>query len=84
MNKIGEVKKWTVAYAHNDGRHGTVEATTEIQKSGGFQYGNGKAGGLTVDGQTRGYDLRYASGDLHRVMLDEYFGDGLVEATEIH
>lgn len=83
MNKIGEVKKWRVTYAHDDGRSGTVDATTEIQQSGGFQYGNGKAGALKVDGQTRGYDLRYASGDLHKVMLNEYFGKGLVEATEI-
>ena len=81
MNK--EVKKWRIEYSHKDGRSGTVEATTEIQQSGGFQYGNGKGGALKVDGQIWGYDLRYASGDLHKVMLDEYFGDGLVEAKEI-
>ena len=41
------------------------------------------SGGLTINGYTTGYDLRYASGDLHRVMLEEYFGKGLVKATEI-
>lgn len=84
MNEIGEVKKWKIAYDHHDGRSGTVEATTEIRKSGAFEYGNGKSGALIVDGRLTGYDLRYASGDLHRVMLNEYFGKGLVEATEIH
>lgn len=78
-----DVKRWRIEYAHADGRAGTVEAETEITKSGGFQYGNGKSGGLTINGYTTGYDLRYASGDLHRVMLEEYFGEGLVKATEI-
>lgn len=78
-----EVKRWNVTYNHEDGRSGTVEAVTEIQKSGGFRYGNGKAGGLTIDGYTTVYDLRYEHGDLHRLMLDSYFGKGLVKATEI-
>lgn len=78
-----EVKKWKIAYSHEDGRNGTVEATTEIQQSGGFQYGNGKSGGLTIDGYTTIYDLRYEHGDLHRLMLNDYFGKGLVEATEV-
>jgi len=77
-----DVKRWKIVYAHEDGRSGTVEAVTEIQKGGGFQYGNGLAGGLTIDGYTTGYDLRYEHGDLHKVMLDSYFGKGLVRATE--
>ena len=78
-----ETKKWEVAYSHADGRSGTVNVTTEVQDSGAFQYGNGKAGALIIDGYPTGYDLRYAHGDLHRVMLNEYFGNGLVTAKEI-
>lgn len=79
-----EIKKWLIAYDHKDGRSGTVEATTEIHKSGGFDYGNGKSGGLTIDGYTFGYDLRYCrEKNLHMVMIREYFGKGLVKATEV-
>ena len=79
-----ETKKWIVDYDHKDGRAGRVEATTEIMKSGGFQYGNGKSGALTIKGyQPVVYDLRYNHGDLHRLMLADYFGKGLVRATEI-
>ena len=78
------MKQWKVKYHHNDGRSGVVSATTEVQKSGGFQYGNGKAGRLTVEGFEQIYDLRYClENDLHMVMLKEYFGNGLVEATEL-
>lgn len=79
-----ETKRWKVAYSHKDGRSGTVEVETEVGKSGAFQYGNGKCGALIVGDFVQGYDLRYSSAkDLHRVMLDEYFGEGLVEAVEI-
>lgn len=79
-----ETKRWKVAYSHKDGRSGTVEVETEVGKSGAFQYGNGKYGVLTVGDFEQGYDLRYSSAkDLHRVMLEEYFGEGLVEAVEI-
>lgn len=79
-----ETKKWSVEYSHDDGRSGTVKVTTEVGKSGAFQYGNGKSGALTVDGFTQGYDLRYCNRkDLHMVMLEDYFGKGLVKATEI-
>ena len=79
-----ETKRWKVAYAHEDGRSGVVEVETEVGKSGGFQYGNGKSGALIVGDFEQGYDLRYSTAkDLHRVMLDDYFGKGLVEATEI-
>ena len=55
-----DIKRWRITYDHKDGRSGTVEAETEIQKSGGFEYGNGKAGGITVgSGEPRIYDLRY-------------------------
>lgn len=82
MNK--EIKKWTVYYSHEDGRSGTVEVTTEVGKSGAFQYGNGKYGAITVGDFEQGYDLRYCTRkDLHRVMLEEYFGKGLMTATEI-
>ena len=77
-----ETKKWIVEYDHEDGRSGKVEVTTEIMKSGGFQYGNGKSGALIVDGYPTGYDLRYCNGDLHMVMIRTYFGRGLVKATE--
>lgn len=77
-------KNWLVKYAHEDGRKGTVKATTEIQKSSAFQYGNGKSGSLIVEGFKQGYDLRYClEKDLHMAMLKEYFGDGLKEVTEI-
>ena len=79
-----EKKKWIIEYAHEDGRSGIVEAETEVGKSGGFQYGNGKYGVLIVGNSEQGYDLRYCTAkDLHRVMLNEYFGKGLVKATEI-
>lgn len=77
-------KKWKIEYSHADGRSGCVEVTTEIGKSGAFQYGNGKSGALTVDGYTQTYDLRYCGcEDLHMVMIEDYFGNGLVKATEI-
>ena len=79
-----ETKKWRVEYDHKDGRSGVVEVTTEIMKSGGFQYGNGKAGRLTESGcRSQFYDLRYNHGDLHMVMLNGYFGNGLKKATEV-
>ena len=79
-----ETKKWIIKYSHADGRSGTVEATTEIKKSEAFKYGNRKYGALIIDGYPRVYDLRYnRAKDLHRVMLEEYFGDGLVEAKEV-
>ena len=83
-NMVEEKRRWRVTYDHEDGRSGVVEVETELQQSGGFQYGNGKAGGITVDGcETRFYDLRYEHGDLHRLMLDDYFGNGLVKAEAI-
>ena len=78
-----DIKKWRVEYDHKDGRSGNIEATTEITKSGAFSYGNGKAGRLTVGNYERVYDLRYNTGDLHQLMLGDYFGEGLVKATEI-
>lgn len=79
-----EVKKWDVAYSHEDGRKGRVEVETEVGKSEAFQYGNQKYGVLIVGDFEQGYDLRYSSAkDLHRVMLEEYFGKGLVEAIEL-
>ena len=78
------MKTWKVKYAHNDGRKGTVNVTTELQKGAGFQYGNGTVGRLTVNDFNQIYDLRYCrEKDLHMVMLKEYFGDGLVSATEL-
>lgn len=78
------MKTWKIEYDHKDGRKGTVIATTEIVKSDGFQYGNGKAGRLTVGSSTEQvYDLRYCTGDLHRVMIDDYFGKGIVSVTEL-
>ena len=79
-----EVKRWRVKYSHNDGRSGEVEAITKVSESGAFQYGNGKAGALIVDGYTYRHDLRYCKEkDLHMVMLKEYFGNGLVTAIEV-
>ena len=81
--KMTDVKRWNVQYDHKDGRSGVVEVVTEIKKSGGFSYGNGKGGALIVDGYPHGYDLRYCSGNLHMVMIKQYFGEGLIVATEI-
>ena len=81
---MAEQKKWKVAYEHSDGRSGTVEATTEVGETAAFKYGNGKYGALIIGDYEQGYDLRYTHAkDLHRVMLEQYFGDGLVTATEI-
>ena len=81
---MNETKKWIVEYRHADGRSGSVKAETEISKSGCFDYGNGKAGALYIDGSPTTYDLRYVNeDDLHRVMIKEYFGKGLVNATEL-
>ena len=78
------MKKWVVEYDHKDGRKGTIEVTTEIAKSGAFQYGNGKSGMLTVGDFRQGYDLRYCRRkDLDMVMIEDYFGKGLVKATEV-
>ena len=79
-----EVKRWKVEYDHRDGRKGAVECTTEVGKSGSFDYGNGECGMLTVGDFMQGYDLRYNSAeDLHMEMLSDYFGKGLVKATRI-
>lgn len=79
-----EVKRYEVEYDHEDGRKGTIIVTTEVQDSGATKYGNGKGGRLTPQGcEGFGYDLRYAHGDLHMVMIRNYFGDGLVSATEL-
>lgn len=79
-----ETKKWVVEYDHKDGRAGKVEATTEIMKSQGFDYGNGMCGALTIEGYDNVYDLRYNSDkDLHLAMIKAHFGKGLVQAIEI-
>lgn len=71
-------------YSHEDGRSGSVRVITEIRKTGGFQYGNGKAGRLVVEGYEAFYDLRYnRAKDLHMEMLKDYFGEGLVKATAV-
>lgn len=81
---MAEIKKWRVKYDHHDGRAGTVEVTTEIEKVAGEHYGNGKYGSLRTVGDYRHvYDLRYNIGDLHMVMLKSYFGAGMIEAVEI-
>lgn len=82
---MNETKKWMIEYSHDDGRSGVVEATTKVGKNDAFfQYGNGMSGVLKVGGDAQLYDLRYCTeSDLHRVMLDTYFGKGLVKATEI-
>lgn len=79
-----ERKNWEVKYSHKDGRKGTVKVTTEIAESGAFKYGNGKCGMLTVERFSQSYDLRYClEKDLHMVMLESFFGDGIVEAKEV-
>ena len=82
---MSETKRWSVEYSHDDGRSGTVEAVTEIERVKEPYYGNGKYGALTVNGEYKyGYDLRYnRERDLHMVMINAYFGKGLVKATEI-
>ncbi len=78
-----EIKRWTVEYDHKDGRAGTIEVETEVRDSGAFRYGNCKAGAIRVDGYERLYDLRYEKGDLHSLMITDYFGKGLVKVAEI-
>lgn len=81
---MSEVKKWDIQYSHSDGRAGVVEVTTEISKSGAFDYGNGKCGALIINGYSNVYDLRYNTAkDLHMEMIKDYFGKGLVKASEI-
>lgn len=81
---MSETKKWRIEYNHNDGRNGVIHATTEISKSGAFDYGNGKSGALIIDGYPNVYDLRYNTAkDLHMEMIKDYFGKGLVKAIEI-
>ena len=85
-----EVKFWNVEYDHKDGRSGVVEVKTEIQDSGAFKYGNGKAGAIYVGDasikenyESNFYDLRYNHGDLHRLMIEDWFGKGLVNVEEV-
>ena len=76
-----EVKKWKVEYDHKDGRSGVVDVTTEIRDSAS-KYGNGKCGAIQInDGEQTVYDLRYNHGDLHMVMIEDWFGKGLVKTT---
>ena len=78
-----EVKNWMVEYDHKDGRSGVIHVTTEIKDSGAFQYGNQKAGAITIGGESRYYDLRYEHGDLHKLMIEDWFGKGLVKIEEM-
>lgn len=78
-----EERIWNVKYDHKDGRAGVVSVVTHIKESGAFRYGNNKYGILIVGDYRHGYDLRYNKGDLHKVMINDYFGDGIVEITEI-
>lgn len=81
---IIETKNWEIEYSHDDGRAGTVRARTEISKSEEYTYGNKKYGALRINGEPVIYDLRYnRAKDLHLVMLQEYFGNGLVRAIEV-
>lgn len=78
-----EIRNWTIEYDHRDGRSGAVEVKTEIEEAAAFHYGNRKMGVLTVEGQPHIYDLRYSEAeDLHREMLEAFFGDGLTNAIE--
>ena len=79
-----DIKKWKVKYDHKDGRSREVDVITKIFYSGAFDYGNQTGGELIVNGAVQGYDLRYSKErDLHRTMLEDYFGNGLAEAREI-
>lgn len=79
-----ETKRWKVEFDYKDGRKGTVEFITEVGESDGFRYGNGKYGALIDGNFEQANDLRYVpANDLHRVILNEYFGDGLVKAEEL-
>lgn len=85
---MSDVKNWIVDYACKDprmeGRIGSLKVTTEISKSGAFDYGNGKSGTLTVEGYPHTYDLRYCrENDLHMAMIESYFGENIVKVTEI-
>lgn len=77
--QMSEIKTWKVRYEHKDGRKEKVDVVTEIEKHENT-YGNGKYGRLSVEGFSQIYDLRYATGDLHKLMIKSYFGSGLISA----
>ena len=80
MDKI----RWMVTYDHKDGRKGTIEAQTEVFGNGASKYGNGKGGSITIEGNDPViYDLRYSHGDLHKLMLETFFGEGLVGVEKV-
>ena len=82
---IKAIKKWKVKYDHKDGRSGEVDVITKIFYSRAFDYGNQKGGELIINGVMQSYDLRYnKESDLHMVMIQDYFGNGLVEVKEVH
>ena len=78
-----EMKKWIVEYDHKDGRSGKIKVITAISQGSEFQYGNGKGGCIKIGDHIWVYDLRYNKGDLHKVMLNDYFGKGIVSVIEI-
>lgn len=77
-----EVKRWVVTFDHMDGRKGTVEVVTEMYDSKAFQYGNMKSGKIIVGDGERYYDFRYIKGNPHMIMIEDFFGKGLVTVVE--
>lgn len=78
--EMKEIKKWLVCYDHNDGRSGKVKVITILEKVPGSLYGNQTYGSISINGvgtASRLYDLRYEKGDLHLLMIEDYFGAGL-------
>lgn len=80
--EIISTKKWVVEYDHKDGRKGKANAITTLCKVDDT-YGNQTYGHFETEHYATNYDLRYCrESDLHRVMLESYFGDGIVNVFE--
>lgn len=75
-----ENMNWVVSYDHHDGRSGKVPVTTTLEKVPESRYGNKTYGNICIGDEyltSRTYDLRYQTGNLHLLMIEDYFGTGL-------
>lgn len=82
---IIDQKFWVISYDHDDERKGKVLVKTELhalpEKEN--QYGKPVCGRLIIGDWDKLYDLRYEKGDLHSIMIKDWFGKGLVDIQEI-
>lgn len=75
-----EIMNWIVFFDHHDGRSGKVSVSTILEKVPESRYGNKTYGSICVaddDLSSRTYDLRYETGNLHLLMIEDFFGSGL-------